>query len=70
MLAALGAGAVRPVDRDAEQQPAAHEVALVLAQGLDGLAQRGERRRPVQLADDMAVDGGDLEHGADRGGAL
>ena len=58
------------VDRDAEQQPAADEVALVLAQALDRLAERHERRAAVELADDVPVDRGDLEHGADARRAL
>ena len=58
------------LDDDAEQQPAAEERALGRRQGLERVAQDLQRRPPVELADDVALGGGDGELRSDRRGAL
>ena len=62
-------GLVR-VDHDPHQQPAVDEVAVLLGEAVDRLAQLGERGLAGELADDVAVGGRDGQLGADRRGAL
>jgi hypothetical protein len=58
------------VDHDPHQQPAVDQVAVVVGEALDRLAQLRERRLARQLADDVPVGRGDRQLRPDRGGAL